>query len=210
MRRRRRCRACGARRARPRRRRSTRSSTSSSPEAGQQRAGRVERDDLAGVHDRDPVAEPLGLVEVVGREQDRHLVAIAEAARSRRAARGGCAGRDRPSARRGTAPGAARRARGRSRADGARRRCSLPTGRSSSSARPSVSASSPMRLAPRRGVDAPEAGMDVEVALRPVRARSTTGSWKTTLLTLRAASGSLRDVEAGQLAHCRRSGRSSS
>jgi hypothetical protein len=29
--------------------------------------------------DPDPVAEPLGLIEVVGREQDRDLVAIAEA-----------------------------------------------------------------------------------------------------------------------------------
>ena len=33
-------------------------------EAGQEGAGGVERDDLAGVDDRDPVAEPFGLVEV--------------------------------------------------------------------------------------------------------------------------------------------------
>ena len=48
-------------------------------ERPQQRGGRVERDDPARVDDRDPVAEPLGLVEVVRREQDRHPVAVAQA-----------------------------------------------------------------------------------------------------------------------------------
>src|SRR5437868_8280120 len=47
--------------------------------AGLESGRRVECDDLAGVDDRDPIAEPLGLVEVVGREQDRDLVAIAQA-----------------------------------------------------------------------------------------------------------------------------------
>jgi len=48
-------------------------------EAGQQGGRRVEGDDLPGVDDRDPVAEPLGFVEVVGGEQDGDLGAIAEA-----------------------------------------------------------------------------------------------------------------------------------
>ena len=47
-------------------------------EAWQESAGRVESDDLAGMDDRDPVAESLGLVDVVGREQDRDLVAVAQ------------------------------------------------------------------------------------------------------------------------------------
>ena len=42
-------------------------------EAGQQRGGRVERDDPTLGHDRDAVAQLLGLVEVVRGQQDRHL-----------------------------------------------------------------------------------------------------------------------------------------
>src|SRR5207253_8148076 len=38
----------------------------------------AERDDPALVHDRDPVAESLGFVEVVGREQDRYVAARAQ------------------------------------------------------------------------------------------------------------------------------------
>ncbi len=37
---------------------------------GDQLAGRAQRDDLPLVDDRDPVAEPLGLVHVMGREDD--------------------------------------------------------------------------------------------------------------------------------------------
>src|SRR5947199_2636521 len=47
-------------------------------QAGQQGVGRVERDDLSGVDDRDPVAEPFGLVQVGRREHDRCLVAGGE------------------------------------------------------------------------------------------------------------------------------------
>src|SRR5438105_1505966 len=45
------------------------------PERAQERRRRVEGDDSTGVDDRDAVAEPLGLVEVVRREDNRHLVA---------------------------------------------------------------------------------------------------------------------------------------
>ena len=38
----------------------------------------VEGDDRPLVHDREPVAKALGLVEVVGREQDRRFRAVAE------------------------------------------------------------------------------------------------------------------------------------
>jgi hypothetical protein len=48
-------------------------------EPGQQRLRRVEGDDTAGVHDRDPVAQPLRLVEVMRGYEDRRL-AVAEAA----------------------------------------------------------------------------------------------------------------------------------
>ena len=41
-------------------------------QAGEQRGGAVQGDDAALVHDGDAVAELLGLVEVVGGEQDRH------------------------------------------------------------------------------------------------------------------------------------------
>ena len=41
-------------------------------ESGQQRGGRVEGDDAAVRHDRDAIAQLLGLVEVVRGEQDRH------------------------------------------------------------------------------------------------------------------------------------------
>jgi len=48
-------------------------------EAREQRLRGVERGDLAEVHDRDAVAQPLGLVEVVGGQQDRHVVPGAQA-----------------------------------------------------------------------------------------------------------------------------------
>src|SRR6266566_9357567 len=48
------------------------------PERAQERRRRVEGDDATGVDDRDAVAEPLSLVEVVRREHDRHLVAPPE------------------------------------------------------------------------------------------------------------------------------------
>ena len=44
-----------------------------------QRRGRVQRDDLALVHDRDPIAE-LGLVHVVRGHEDRDLLALLELA----------------------------------------------------------------------------------------------------------------------------------
>ena len=48
-------------------------------EHGQQGAGRVERDDPTRVDDRDPVAETFGLVQVVRRQQDGELAALAQA-----------------------------------------------------------------------------------------------------------------------------------
>ena len=39
-------------------------------QCGEQRGRGVERHDLAVVHDRDAIAETLGLVQVVGRHQD--------------------------------------------------------------------------------------------------------------------------------------------
>ena len=39
-------------------------------------AGRVELEDPAVVHDRNPVAQHLGLVHVVGREHDRPAVLV--------------------------------------------------------------------------------------------------------------------------------------
>ena len=55
------------------------------------------------VQDRDPVAQPLGLLEPVGGEEDRHA-ALAQLARSARARRARRPGRGPTSARRGTAP----------------------------------------------------------------------------------------------------------
>ena len=53
--------------------------TRSVPTPRLERLGRVERDDLAVVHDRDPVA-PLRLVHVVGGHEDRDLLALLELA----------------------------------------------------------------------------------------------------------------------------------
>src|SRR2546430_12639494 len=47
--------------------------------ASEQRSGSVERDDPARVDDRDAIAEPLGLLEVVSGQQDGQLAAAAEA-----------------------------------------------------------------------------------------------------------------------------------
>ena len=117
---------------------STRSSTSSRPSPARNAAGVSSATISPGVHDRDAVAEPLGLVEVVRREQDRHRAARPQAPDHLEQLVRGCAGRARRSARRGRAPAARRRAPGRSRAAAAGRRCRCATGRSSSSARPSV------------------------------------------------------------------------
>ena len=69
-----------------------------------------------------------------------------------------------------------------------RRRCSSPTGPVEISARPSASASS--RIAPsRRPRLDPHSRACRSRFARPVRPRSTTASWKTTLLTPRAWSG---------------------
>ena len=189
-RRRRRCRARGASRAQRarRRRRGARASSLPSCPRGAPRACRARRS--AGVDDRDAVAEPLGLVEVVRREQDRDLVRGRAGPRSRRAARGGCAGRARRSARRGRAHAARRAAPARSRAAAAGRRCSVPTVRPSRSVMPSASATSaPCALSPRPR-STPHRRACTSRFRWPVSARSTTGSWKTTLLMRRAASGS--------------------
>ena len=47
-------------------------------ETGQERGGRVQADDLTAVDDRDAVAEAFRLVQVVGGQEDRHLLAGAE------------------------------------------------------------------------------------------------------------------------------------
>ena len=153
-----------------------------------QRVRRVEGDDLALVHDRQPVAEPLGLVEVVGREQDRRLQRDRGDRRSGRAAPRGHAGRGRPSARRGRARWGATRAPGRSRAAAARPRCRCRrggrAGRRGRAFRTALAIRSPASLGATRHRRA-----WMSRWLRPVRARSTTASWKTTLETERASSG---------------------
>ena len=170
---------------------------------------RVERDDLARVHDRDAVAEPLRLVEVVRRQQDRQSPRGRAGRRSRRAARRGCADRARRSARRGTARAGARRARGRSRAAGARRRCRSRPARSTSSGRPSAAASSSIRAA-SPACSTPQSRAWSSRFRRPVSERSTTGSWKTTLLSAprgERLGARRRSPRAGR---CRASARSSS
>ena len=106
-----------------------------------QPARRVERDHLAVVDDRDPVAEPVGLGHVVGREDERRA--------ARRAARPSCprgtaatAGRGRSSARRGSARAARASARGRSSAAAPCRPSSRSTRSSSRPPSPSRSSSS--------------------------------------------------------------------
>ena len=91
------------------------------PEPGDQLAGRAQRDHLAVVDDRHPVAEPFGLVHVVGREEDGPA-ARAEAARSRPRAGAATGGRGPSSARRGRAARGRRPARWRRRAAAAGRR----------------------------------------------------------------------------------------
>ena len=48
-------------------------------EAGEQRRRGIERDDAARVNDRDAIAEPFSLLEVVRRQQDRQLAPAAQA-----------------------------------------------------------------------------------------------------------------------------------
>ena len=69
--RRRRRAARAARSTRPTRRSSTTRRRCSDADRGDQLARRAERDDLAVVHDRHAVAQPLGLVHVVRGQQDR-------------------------------------------------------------------------------------------------------------------------------------------
>ena len=113
--------------------------------AGLQLARRALGDHEPVVDDGDPVGEPVGLVQVLRRQQHGRP-SRRRAPRSCPRARAGCADRGRWSARRGTARAAARRARRRGRADGASRRsrsaragCRHPTrsnSASSSRARP--------------------------------------------------------------------------
>ena len=161
------------------------------------------------VDDRHAVAQALGLVEVVGGEQDRHLlaraqrgdhveqlVADARVEADRRLV-------EEQDLRAGTP------ARARSRGGGAGRRCSSrPAGRGARRARASRPA---RRCGPSRGRRLmPHRRAWSSRFARPVRPRSTTASWKTTLLTLRACSGSAGDVVARQPRACRWSARSSS
>ena len=50
------------------------------PELRSERAGTVQRDDFAAMHDRDSVAQALRLVEVVGRQENRRVAARSQAA----------------------------------------------------------------------------------------------------------------------------------
>ena len=109
---------------------------------------------LAVGHDRHRVGEPLGLLDVVRRHQDRRALASA-ARRSAPTAPGGPAGRARRSARRAAPAAAGARARGRSAAAGAcrptacRRACRARSPRFAiSSARSTAAWRSPAR---RRG-----------------------------------------------------------
>ena len=78
-------------------------------------------DDPAVVEHRDPVGELVGLVEVLGGEEDRHAVGD-ELADDCPTSCGGCAGRARWSARRGRSPAACRPASSPGRGGGASRR----------------------------------------------------------------------------------------
>ena len=79
---------------------------------------RCPRDDPAAVEDRDPVSEVVGLVEVLGGEEDRHALGdlLADEVPQRP---GGCAGRARWSARRGRSGAAGRSSSSRRRAGAA-------------------------------------------------------------------------------------------
>ena len=79
-------------------------------------------DDPAAAEDEDAVGELLGLVEVVGGQQDRGLVVVRPGRGPGRGTRAGPAGRSRPWARRGTAARAGRRCRSPRPAGGAARR----------------------------------------------------------------------------------------
>ena len=99
-------------------------------------------------------------------------------------------------------------ARGRSRAGGARRRCSSrPAGRSARTgrARPTARRSGARACA----AGTPQSRVWSSRFARPLRPRSTTASWKTTLDTLRASSG-YRATSWPRPGPCPRSGRSSS
>ena len=83
--------------------------------------GRALGHDPAVVDDREAIGQRVGLLEVVGREEDGRPL-LAELRGSRPTCALGPAGRDRSSARRGTGPAAGGRCRGRHRAGDASRR----------------------------------------------------------------------------------------
>ena len=94
------------------------SSSTVAPRSALRSGRRAVGDDLPVVDDDDLLGEPVGLFEVLRREQDRGS-ACPPAPRSRPRARRGSGGRGRWSARRGRSPGAVRRGRRRGRAGGA-------------------------------------------------------------------------------------------
>ena len=107
-------------------------------------------DHAAVVDDRDAVRQPVGLVEVLGGEEDGRAVGDERLDRLPQVERG-CAGRARSSARRGRAPAGARRARRRGRAAAAcRPNTSSPRERRRRSGRSARAAPRPRALATRR------------------------------------------------------------
>ena len=126
------------------RRRARRSTTASPPTSRFSSTRAALGDDLAVVDDRHPVAERVGLLEVVGGEKHRRA-AVAQAADVLPEVGPVLRDRVRCSARRGTAPGASGRSRARRRAAGAARPNSVSTRRSANSARSSSSISSSAR-----------------------------------------------------------------
>ena len=154
------------------------------------------------VDDRDPVGEPIGLVEVLGGQQHGRCPGR-RAPRSPPRARSGCAGRGRSSARRGTAPAGGRRAPPRGRGGGACRRSRSSTSRSPASARSKRSSSSRGPLGGRGSPQVVEAADHLEV-LEPgqvlVDGRVLAGE-----PDLRPQLGRVGDhVEARRPARCRR------
>ena len=140
----------------------TRRSTTSSPRRSFSSVDGPLGDDAAAVDDRDPVGEAVGLLEVLGGEEDRRPVRDGA---PRRPPRARCAtpGRGRSSARRGTGPPAGRRATRRGRGGGACRpsRCARDGRRRPTGRRPS--SSSTARVRDSRPAQVEEAADELEV-----------------------------------------------
>ncbi len=151
-------------------------------------------DDPAVVQHRDPVGELVGLVQVLGGEEDRHAVGHQLAARCA-TWHGGCAGRGRWSVRRGRSPAAIPPASWRGRAGAACRRSRWTrTGRPRRPGRTSPAARSVFRLPSARPRWCRSA-ISFRFS-RPVIRLSTAENWPVTPIAARTASGSLATLVA--------------